>query len=61
MMTNINEEQIFIGDENGNPIELTGKDKEAFLEQRAKDRAEQELFEAKYEVTEEELQIVLGA
>jgi hypothetical protein len=75
MMTNINEEQIFIGDENGNPIELTGKDKEAFLEQRAKDRAEQELFEAKYEerkqqkaailerigLTEEELQIVLGA
>lgn len=30
-------------------IELTGADKEAFLEQRAKDQAERELLEAEYE------------
>jgi hypothetical protein len=30
-------------------IELTGTDKEAFLEQRAKDQAEQAILEAEYE------------
>jgi hypothetical protein len=33
-------EKVFIGDENGQPVELTGADKEAFLDQRAKDQAE---------------------
>ena len=32
-----------------NKIELTGVDKETFLEQRAKDQAEQALLEAEYE------------
>jgi DNA polymerase III sliding clamp (beta) subunit (PCNA family) len=31
-----------------NKIELTGVDKETFLEQRAKDQAEQALLEAEY-------------
>lgn len=34
-------------------IELTGKDKEAFLEQRAKDQAERELLEAEYKAKQE--------
>ena len=60
---------------NNEVIELTGADKEAFLEQRAKDQAEAQLLQAEYEakkqqktailerigLTEEELQIVLGA
>jgi hypothetical protein len=33
-------EQIFIGDENGNPVELTGSDKDAFIAQREADQAE---------------------
>jgi hypothetical protein len=40
-------EKIFIGIGNER-IELTGKAKEAFLEQRAKDQAEQALLEAEY-------------
>lgn len=42
------EEQIFVGIDD-QIVELTGKDKEAFLEQRAKDQAEQALFEAQKE------------
>jgi predicted regulator of Ras-like GTPase activity (Roadblock/LC7/MglB family) len=38
-------EKIFIGIDN-DKIELTGADKEAFLEQRAKDQAELGLLEA---------------
>ena len=38
----LKEEQIFVGDENGHPIELFGDQKKAFLEQRAKDQAEAE-------------------
>lgn len=34
-------------------IELTGADKEAFLEQRAKDQAERELLEAEYKAKQE--------
>ena len=34
-------------------IELTGKDKEAFLEQRAKDQAEALLLEAEYKAKQE--------
>jgi hypothetical protein len=41
-------EKIFIGIDN-DKIELTGSDKEAFLEQRAKDQAELGLLEAEYE------------
>jgi hypothetical protein len=40
-------EKIFIGIDN-DKIELTGADKEAFLEQRAKDQAEQAILEAEY-------------
>lgn len=35
-----NSEQIFIGDENGNPIELIGANKEAFIAQREADQAQ---------------------
>jgi predicted regulator of Ras-like GTPase activity (Roadblock/LC7/MglB family) len=41
-------EKIFIGIDN-DKIELTGADKEAFLEQRAKDQAELGLLEAEAE------------
>ena len=37
--------KIQVGEE---VIELTGADKEAFIEQRAKDQAEQALLEAEY-------------
>jgi hypothetical protein len=47
-MAKTKEEQIFI--QIGNEvIELTGADKEAFLEQRAKDQAEQEIHKAEQE------------
>lgn len=42
------EEQIFIGIDD-QVIELTGADKEAFLEQRAKDQAEFEAFKEQQE------------
>ena len=45
-------EQIFIGIDD-QVIELTGADKEAFLEQRAKDQAEQKLLEAEYKAKQE--------
>jgi hypothetical protein len=35
-----NSEQIFIGDDNGNPVELTGAEKDAFLAQRDADLAQ---------------------
>jgi hypothetical protein len=38
-----NSEQIFIGDENGNPIELTGAEKDAFIAQREVDLAQSQL------------------
>lgn len=38
-----NSEQIFIGDDNGNPIELTGAEKDAFLAQREADAAQLQL------------------
>jgi hypothetical protein len=41
-------EKIFIGMDNER-IELTGADKETFLEQRAKDQAELAILEAEYE------------
>jgi uncharacterized protein YeeX (DUF496 family) len=44
-MAKLKEEQIFI-QVNDEVIELTGKDKEAFLEQRAKDQAETKAREA---------------
>jgi len=44
-MVKSKEEQIFIGIDD-QIIELTGADKEAFLEQRAKDQAEHALLEA---------------
>ena len=44
--------KIFIGIDD-QVIELTGADKEAFLEQRAKDQAERKLLEAEYKKKEE--------
>ena len=38
-----NSEQIFIGDDNGNPVELTGAEKDAFLAQRDADLAQLQL------------------
>lgn len=45
-------EKIFIGIDN-DKIELTGADKEAFLEQRTKDQAEQALLEAEYKAKQD--------
>ena len=45
-------EKIYIQIDNER-IELTGVDKEAFLEQRAKDQAERELLEAQYKAKQE--------
>jgi predicted regulator of Ras-like GTPase activity (Roadblock/LC7/MglB family) len=45
-------EKIFIGIDN-DKIELTGADKEAFLEQRAKDQAELGLLEAEYKAKQD--------
>jgi hypothetical protein len=47
-MATTNKEKIFIQD-GETVIELTGADKEAFLEQRAKDQAEHAILEAEYE------------
>ena len=47
-MAKLKEEQIFIGIDD-KIIELTGSDKEAFLEQRAKDQAELETRQAELE------------
>ena len=46
------EEAIFIGIDD-KVIELTGADKEAFLEQRAKDQAESEILEAEYKAKQD--------
>lgn len=71
-MAKSKEEQIFIGIDN-QVIELTGAEKEAFLEQRAKDQAEREALKAqqkeqkalkvsaytKLALTEEEINAIL--
>ena len=44
--------KIFIGNDD-QVVELTGADKEAFLEQRAKDQAEQALLETEYKAKQE--------
>ena len=44
--------KIFIQD-GENKIELTGADKEAFLEQNSKDQAEQALLEAEYQAKQD--------
>jgi hypothetical protein len=51
-MAKSKEEQIFIGDGN-KVIELTGADKEAFLEQRAKDQAQLAILEAEYKAKQD--------
>jgi hypothetical protein len=51
-MVKSKEEQIFVGI-NDEVIELTGADKEAFLEQRAKDQAEAALLEAEYKAKQD--------
>ena len=45
-------QKIFIGIDN-DKIELTGADKEAFLEQRAKDQAEALLLETEYKAKQD--------
>ena len=52
MVTTPKTEQIFIG-MNDQVIELTGTDKEAFLKQRAKDLAEEQLRETEYKAKQE--------
>ncbi len=52
MATTSKSEQILVGT-NDQVIELTGKDKEAFLEQRVKDQAEQALLEAEYKAKQD--------
>jgi hypothetical protein len=47
-----NSEQIFIGDENGNPVELTGAEKDAFIAQQQKDQAEYEATQQAKETAE---------
>ena len=44
--------KIFIGNDD-QVVELTGADKEAFLEQRAKDQAEALLLETEYKAKQE--------
>lgn len=51
-MVKSKEEQIFVGIDN-EIIELTGADKEAYLEQRAKDQEQKALLEAEYKKKEE--------
>ena len=45
-------EKIFVGIDN-DKIELTGTDKEIYVEQRAKDQAEQALLETEYKAKQE--------
>jgi len=47
------EEQIFLGNNDGNRIELTGADKEAFIAQREADNAERALLEAEYKAKQD--------
>jgi hypothetical protein len=70
----VKSDKVFVGID-GKLVELIGADKEAFIAQQEADKAERALLEAKYEarkqqkltilerigLTEEELQIVLGA
>jgi hypothetical protein len=51
-MAKLKEEQIFIGIDD-QVIELTGTDKEKFLEERAKDQAELALLEAEYKAKQD--------
>jgi hypothetical protein len=51
-MTKFKEEIILIGD-GDQVIELKGADKEAFLAQQAKDKAERELLEAEYKAKQD--------
>jgi hypothetical protein len=51
-MAKLKEEQIFIGIDD-QVIELTGTDKEKFLEERAKDQAELALLEAEQAAKQE--------
>jgi hypothetical protein len=46
------DEKIFIGVDD-QVIELTGADKEAYLEQRAKDQAESAILEAEYKAKQD--------
>jgi hypothetical protein len=52
MATTSKTEKIIIGIDD-QVIELTGADKEAFLEQRAKDQAESAILEAEYKAKQE--------
>ena len=52
MATTSKTEKIFIGIDD-QVVELIGKDKEAFIEQRAKDQAERALLEAEYKAKQE--------
>ena len=52
MATTNKSEKVFIG-VNDERIELTGADKEAFLEQRAKDQAEVLLLETEYKAKQD--------
>ena len=75
MATTSKSEQIFIGNENGESVELTGADKQAFIAQREADNAERALLETKYKekqetkqnilkklgLTQDELETLLGA
>jgi hypothetical protein len=51
-MTMAKSEKVFVGID-GELVELTGSDKEAFLEQRAKDQSEQALLEAEYKAKQD--------
>ena len=53
MVTTSKSEKVFIGDENGNPVELTGAAKEAFLEQRASDQADAKARQEKEQAQKE--------
>jgi hypothetical protein len=52
MATISKSEKIIVGIDD-QVIELTGKDKETFLEQRVKDQAEQALLEAEYKAKQD--------
>jgi hypothetical protein len=53
MMTKSKDEQIFVGNQDGNRIELTGSDKEAFIADRNARAQEAALLEAEYKAKQE--------
>ena len=53
MATTSKSEKVFIGDENGQPVELTGADKEAFIADREANAKAFELLEAEYKAKQE--------